>query len=136
MKVISSEAPPASSNPAKQVPTQSKSVKHEFLNFRSVLAEQYLAWTELPEEERIRHKYLRDHGLTEANLDNLSPGDRAAHEEKIAELTKQPVFANSPGNGASAGDALSRPVISLQSVLEVSNGTGDADLETSTAVHR
>ncbi|MES0808548.1 hypothetical protein ABLO27_03620 [Roseibium sp. SCPC15] len=127
MKTISSELPPAVSNPARQVSTHGKSVEQEFLGFRSALAEQYLAWTELPEEERIRHRYLQDRGLTEANLDNLSPGDRAAHEEKIAELTKQPVFANSPGKGMSAGDALSRPVISLQSVLEISDGTNDAD---------
>ena len=132
MKTISSELPPADSNPARQVPTHGKSVEQEFLGFRSALAEQYLAWTELPEEERIRHRYLQDRGLTEANLDNLSPGDRAAHEEKIAELTKQPVFANSPGKGMSAGDALSRPVISLQSVLEISDGTNDADHKPST----
>ncbi|MEM9635907.1 MAG: hypothetical protein AAGA50_31615 [Pseudomonadota bacterium] len=132
MKAISSQPPPVSSSVANQPHQKKSSVEGEFLKFRSVLAEQYLAWTELPEEERIRHKYLQDRGLTEANLDNLPPGDRAAHEEKIAELTKQPVFANSPGKGMSAGDALSRPVISLQSVLEISDGTNDADHKSST----
>jgi len=89
-----------------------------FLTFRSVLAAQHQAWRELPEQERIRHQYLEKHGLSEIDLDNLPAKDRAAHEEKIAALSRQPVFAKPPHAGARAGDALQRAVITLQSVLE------------------
>lgn len=89
-----------------------------FLEFRNILAEQYQAWRELPEDERIRHQYLEKHGLSEIDLDNLSAQDRVAHEEKIASLNKVPVFAKPPFAGTKAGDALTRAVVTLQSVLE------------------
>lgn len=90
----------------------------DFLDFRSVMAEQYEDWRELPEEQRIRHLYLEQHGLSEIGLDNLSDQDRAAHEEKIASLAKPLVFSSHPFGGAQAGDAMTRAVITLQSVLD------------------
>ena len=119
MTAVSNQTLPVSPGTNSPTSRPENRTEQEFLNFRTVLAEQYLAWTELPEEERIRHKYLQDHQLTEPGLDGLSPQDRSAHEEKIAELTKQPVIANPASGGASGGDALSRPVISLQSVLDL-----------------
>lgn len=98
--------------------SQSGAPEKTFLEFRSILAEQHQAWRELPEEEQIRHQYLEKHGLSEVDLDNLSAQDRAAHEEKISSLNTVPVFAKSPYAGTKAGDALTRAVISLQSVLE------------------
>ena len=119
-----SPAPPLS---AKTPHKQQSETENQFLQFRSILAEQYADWRELPEEERIRHKYLEDHGLTELSLDNLSPRNRAVHEEKIAELTKQPMVSPTPYRGADAGDALSRPVITLQSVLDVHDASQEAE---------
>ncbi len=95
-------------------------ITSSFLDFRSVMAEQYEQWREMPEEERIRHTYLEKHGLTEIGLDNLSAKDRAAHEEKIASLSNTPVLSTFPFSGSKAGDSLTRAVITLQSVLETS----------------
>jgi len=89
-----------------------------FLEFRTVLAAQYEQWRALPLEEKSRHAYLEKHGLSEIDLDNLSGQDRAAHEEKIASLAKPLVFSTYPFSGSKGGDAMSRAVITLQSVLD------------------
>ncbi|UES51335.1 hypothetical protein [Roseibium aggregatum] len=125
--------PSVSPQSAKAPQKQPSETESRFLQFRSILAEQYAEWRELPEEERIRHKYLEDHGLTELGLDNLSPRNRAVHEEKIAEMTKQPVVSPTPYRGADAGDALSRPVITLQSVLDVHDASQEAEAAEATA---
>lgn len=93
--------------------------ENRFLNFRDVLARQYQEWRQLPEDNKIRHVYLDSHGLTETGLDLLPQQDRAAHEEKIAELTRKPLTSNTPLRGSAIGDALSRAVITLQSVLDI-----------------
>lgn len=123
MTTISTPKPPPTGQHA--TIARSQPPENPFLEFRSILAEQHQAWRELPEEERIRHQYLEKHGLSEVDLDNLSAQDRAAHEEKIASLNKVPVFAKSPYAGTRAGDALTRAVVTLQSVLE----TPDPDTE-------
>ena len=126
---VSNVSPQTSKTPQKQ-PSETE---NRFLQFRTFLAEQYQDWRELPEEQRIRHEYLEEHGLTELSLDNLSPRNRAIHEEKIAELTKQPVVSPPPYRGAKAGDALSRPVITLQSVLEVYDASQEVEAADATA---
>ena len=108
---------PTSALPSSKTTTESRT-EAAFLEFRAVLSDQYQAWRELPEEDRIRHQYLEKHGLSEIDLDNLPAQDRAAHEEKIANLTKQPAPINTPYSGTKAGDAMARAVITLQSVLE------------------
>jgi len=95
-----------------------ETTQRTFLEFRTVMAEQFEDWRELPEEERVRHTYLEAHGLTETDLDNLSDQDRAAHEEKIAGLSKPLVFSTYPFSGSQSGDAMTRAVITLQSVLD------------------
>ncbi|MEP4033621.1 hypothetical protein [Roseibium polysiphoniae] len=87
-----------------------------FEDVRQTMMQRYLEWTELPEDQRIRHRYLSQHGLDESGLSNLSPSERAIHEEKIAEISKQPVLNNATENNA-IGDTLSRPVLSLHAVL-------------------
>ncbi len=126
---VSTVSPQTSKTPQKQ-PSETE---NQFLQFRTFLAEQYQDWRQLPEEQRIRHEYLEEHGLTELSLDNLSPRNRAIHEEKIAELTKQPILSPTPYRGSKAGDALSRPVITLQSVLEVYDASQEVDAADVTA---
>jgi hypothetical protein len=133
---MSSALPPvpaASPQSSRTQQTQPSETENRFLQFRTFLAEQYQDWRELPEEQRIRHEYLEEHGLTELSLDNLSPRNRAIHEEKIAELTKQPIVSPTPYRGAKAGDVLSRPVITLQSVLEVHDASQEAEAADATA---
>ncbi|MEE4012260.1 hypothetical protein V1T76_09380 [Roseibium sp. FZY0029] len=126
---VSTVSPQTSKTPQQQ-PSETE---NQFLQFRTFLAEQYQDWRQLPEEQRIRHEYLEEHGLTELSLDNLSPRNRAIHEEKIAELTKQPILSPTPYRGSKAGDALSRPVITLQSVLEVYDASQEVDAADVTA---
>lgn len=123
MNIFSSTSAPGL--PTKPDASPRSQTEEDFLGFRQVLARQYLEWTEMPEEKRIRHQYLEKHGLTETSLSALSPLDRAAHEMKIAELSKQPVLSNSVIAHAD-GDSLTRPVVTLQSVLAISDGESEA----------
>lgn len=93
--------------------------------FRQILRERHLEWTNLPEETRIRHTYLKKHDLSETGLDLLSPQDRAAHEAKIAELTKQPLLSAAMEQALDRTD-LDKPVPSLKVVLELSETTEDS----------
>ncbi|WP_417684401.1 hypothetical protein [Roseibium sp.] len=86
--------------------------------FRQILRERYLDWLDLPEAERIRHQYLSSHGLDEASLDLLPAAEKAAHEEKISERTKQPQLSLAIEN-TDQDKALRRPVLTLQSILEL-----------------
>lgn len=111
--------PVSLSNNSSGSPESFQDAASEFMKFREILADRYEEWTRLPEDQRLRHKYLNDHGLSEQDLDNLPPDDKAAHEEKISEIIKQPVFQNTADVNAT-GDTVSRPVLSLQSVLKIS----------------
>ncbi len=122
---ISVPAPvnPSSGHAGTHTSTDQKADTSRIFNMerlRQTLGERYLEWTDLAEEERIRHTYLKKHALSETDLDNLSPADKAAHEEKIAELTKQPLLSLTARRNA-ASQSLSKPVMSLQSLLEVSD---------------
>lgn len=98
--------------------------------FRQILRERHLEWADLPEEARIRHTYLKKHGLSETGLDGLSPGDRAAHEAKIAELTKQPLYSVAKEQELEA-DSLNKPMLSLKVVLAVAGADQDGNPEES-----
>lgn len=93
--------------------------------FRQILRERHLEWADLPEESRIRHTYLKKHGLSETGMDLLSPEDRAAHEAKIAELTKQPLLSVAKEQALDGTD-LDKPVLSLKVVLELSGTFEDS----------
>ncbi|WP_417667061.1 hypothetical protein [Roseibium sp.] len=88
--------------------------------FRQILRERYLEWVDMPEAERIRHHYLESHGLDEASLDLLPAAEKAAHEEKISERTKQPQLSIAIEN-TDQDNAFQRPVLTLQSVLELAH---------------
>ncbi|TYC63228.1 hypothetical protein FMN50_02485 [Rhodobacterales bacterium] len=110
----------SSFNPADIGASQtSEKAESRFLNFRDVLKDQYRAWREMPEDERIRHSYLRKHDLSEADLDALSPQEKAAHEAKIAELSNRPVM-DTAVDASKGGDTLSSPVLTLRAILEIS----------------
>jgi hypothetical protein len=94
--------------------------------FREILRERHLEWADLPEEARIRHTYLKKHGLSETGLDGLSPRDRAVHEAKIAELTKQPLYSVAKEQELEAG-SLNKPALSLKVVLTVARADQDGN---------
>ncbi len=89
---------------------------------RAELARQYEDWKALPEDQKLRHLKLEKHGLSEQDLDNLPEAERAQFEQKIAEASQQPVFAPSSDESTSRS-ALFKPVVSLASVLAISDAT-------------
>jgi hypothetical protein len=103
-------------------PLSSSKSPFNMSEIRAELARQYEDWKALPEDQKLRHLKLEKHGLSEQDLDNLPEAERAQFEHKIAEASRQPVFAPSSDESTSRS-ALFKPVVSLASVLAISDAT-------------
>ncbi|MEP1934781.1 MAG: hypothetical protein ABJJ37_26210 [Roseibium sp.] len=91
-------------------------------------ARQYEAWQALPEDQKLRHLKLEQHGMSEQDLDNLPPDERARFEEKLAESTNRGDRA--PDMGIHEPEnALFKQVISLASVLAVADVNSEEGTE-------
>ncbi|GAB4519291.1 MAG: hypothetical protein Tsb0019_19750 [Roseibium sp.] len=110
---------PSIRQPVRQETGGASETEKAFLDFRSVMAEQYQQWRALPEEQKHRHIYLDKHGMSESDLDLLPAQDRLMHEQKIAEVANQP-FAplGSPSDRMKTDKAWTSAVVTLQSVLQ------------------
>jgi hypothetical protein len=51
--------------------------------------QEFLDFAKMSPAEKIRYLYLQEHGLTEDDLEKMSPADRAKIEEKIRAEIKQ-----------------------------------------------
>ncbi|WP_395176093.1 hypothetical protein [Roseibium alexandrii] len=105
--------------PANQPLSASKS-QFDMAEIKAELARRYEDWKALPEDQKLRHLKLEKHGLREQDLDSLPEAERVRFEQKIAEVSQQPVFAPTSVEGAQRS-ALFKPVVSLASVLAISN---------------
>jgi uncharacterized protein involved in copper resistance len=90
-----------------------------FMDFRSVMAEQYQQWRALPEDQKHRHIYLDKHDMSESDLALLPTQDQLVHEQKIAEVSNQPLTSPTPpAERMEPGKAWTSAVVTLQSVLQ------------------
>lgn len=103
-------------------PLSSSKSPFNMSEIRAELARQYEDWKALPEDQKLRHLKLEKHGLSEQDLDNLPEAERAQFEQKIAEASQQPVVA-SASDESSSRSALFKPIVSLASVLAMSDAT-------------
>ncbi|WP_055671630.1 hypothetical protein [Roseibium alexandrii] len=123
--------------PANQPPSASKS-QFDMAEIKVELARRYEDWKALPEDQKLPYLKLEKHGLSEQDLDSLPEAERAQFEQKIAEASRQPVFAPSSDESTSRS-ALLKPVVSLASVLAISNAphadAGDPARTRQDAIH-
>ncbi|MEP3047498.1 MAG: hypothetical protein ABJL55_11190 [Roseibium sp.] len=118
--------PRISLTPASREPTDKISFAIDKLRLEA--ARQYQAWQALPEDQKLRHLKLEQHGLSEQDLDNLPPEDRARFEEKLSESTNRADRA--PDTGTHEPDKSPfKQVISLASVLAVADVTSEETTE-------
>lgn len=94
--------------------------------FKKTLQEKFLEWTEMPPEERVRNKYLKDHNLTENKLADLPPEERAAHEDKIAEEMKK-LFLRPDTEELPENKLTSNAPLSLTTMLELVSGAAQGE---------